>query len=501
MAKPDHRYERAGNKQHAIDNVTSHFIAKGGLSFDFDAGAVPYDYQVAIGSSRSDTLVGGAHRDHFWGLAGGDRIWSGAEADALFGDSGADVLVAGDGDDRMYGGMGNDQLYGGAQGDALMGGERDDFLDEGAGHGDLDGGAGDDTLVGGIGADAFAVGPHSDDDVIKDFTAGPGMFDHLALHELRWEDLAFEDTEAGVRISWEGGSVLLEGVRQADLAQDDFMFAESPDLPPASREPEGPGEARPTMSSEGPTFEDQGLPREMLDHFVDAKLRHSADFRFSFEGDQRYQVVVGIMERDVLTGEVGWEQLFGGDGGDTLEGMGGDDILQGDAGDDTLDGGDGSDKLDGGAGVDTLSGGAAPDALMGGDGNDVLDAGVDHDMLHGGMGDDTLVGGTGADAFIVDPDSGHDVVLDFEATGEAQGAFDHIALVDILPGQVSVTDTPDGALVSWDTDGDAMANGSVLLQGVAKADLRQNDFMFNTEPGFVGGISTVGSWYIFPDTV
>ncbi len=499
MTRREH--EGRGSKQHAIDNVTGHFLARGGLSFDFDAGRAPHDYQVAIGSTRADTLVGDEHRDWFWGRAGNDRLWTGAGDDALFGDSGADVLVAGDGADRMYGGKGADQLYGGAIGDALMGGDGADFLDEGAGHGDLNGGAGNDTSVGGLGADAFAVRPGSGDDVIKDFTAGPGMFDHLALQGLRWEDLSFEDSAAGVVVRWDGGSVLLEGVRQADLAQDDFMFAESPDLPPGTREPAGPTAERATMSTEGPQFEDRGLPREMLDRFVDAKLRHSTDFRFSFEGDERYQIVVGGMEGDVLAGGETWDQLFGRDGNDRLLGAGGDDILQGDAGDDQLSGGDGSDQLDGGMGADRLQGGAMADGLMGGDGDDVLDAGADHDMLEGGRGADTLTGGSGADAFIVDPESGDDVVLDFEATGETQGAFDHIALVDILPGQVTVVDTARGALVSWDTDGGATANGSILLQGVAKADLRQSDFMFNTQPGFVEGISTVGSWYIFPDTV
>lgn len=498
MTKRDHGGR--GNKQNAVDNVIDHFLARGGASFDFDAGRAPYDYQVAIGSKKADTLVGGEHRDYFWGLGGADSLWTGAEDDALFGDSGADVLVAGDGVDRMYGGADGDRLYGGAMGDALMGGDGDDFLDEGAGHGDLDGGAGNDTLVGGLGADAFAVRPGSGDDVIKDFTAGPGMFDHLALHDLRWEDLSFEDTTAGVTVRWEGGSVLLEGVRQADLAQDDFMFAESPDLPPGSREPAGPTAERATMSTDGPTFEDRGLPREMLDHFVDAKLRHSVDFRFSFEGDERYQIVVGALDDDVLAGGATWDHMFGRDGNDRLLGEGGDDILQGDAGDDELLGGDGSDMLDGGMGADRLDGGAMPDALMGGDGDDILDAGADHDMLEGGMGNDTLTGGAGADAFIVSPNSGDDVVVDFEATGEAQGAFDHIALVDILPGQVSVADTESGALVSWDTDDDGISNGSILLQGVAKSELRQSDFMFNTEPGFVEGISTVGSWYIFPET-
>ena len=54
-----------------------------------------------------------------------------------------------------------------------------------------------------------------------------------------------------------------------------------------------------------------------------------------------------------------------------------------------------------------------------------------------------------------------------------------------------------GALISWDTDGDGSADGSVLLQGVYKVDLRQSDFMFNEEPAFIAGISTVGSGYIF----
>jgi hypothetical protein len=98
---------------------------------------------------------------------------------------------------------------------------------------------------------------------------------------------------------------------------------------------------------------------------------------------------------------------------------------------------------------------------------------------------------------MVMPDSGHDIVLDFEARGAAQGAFDHIAFIDILPEQVSVRDVDAGALISWDTDGDGSADGSVLLQGVYKVDLRQSDFMFNEEPAFIAGISTVGSGYIF----
>lgn len=92
------------------------------------------------------------------------------------------------------------------------------------------------------------------------------------------------------------------------------------------------------------------------------------------------------------------------------------------------------------------------------------------------------------------------------ASGDAQGAFDHLALGEIRPDQLTVTDdvtrewngtTYSGVLVSWNTDGDAEAEGSALLAGLDKADLRQSDFMFIEEPGFVAGINNFGSWYIF----
>jgi serralysin len=155
------------------------------------------------------------------------------------------------------------------------------------------------------------------------------------------------------------------------------------------------------------------------------------------------------------------------------------------------------DRLDGGMGDDRLFGGDQADTLMGADGNDHLQEDAGHGMLEGGKGDDVFSGGEGADAFIVAPDSGNDVVLDFQARGDAQGAFDHVALRDISPDDVTVTDTDRGALVSWDVEG---VEGSIRLEGVAKADLRQSDFMFVEAPGFVDGIDDDGSWYIFPSS-
>ena len=162
---------------------------------------------------------------------------------------------------------------------------------------------------------------------------------------------------------------------------------------------------------------------------------------------------------------------------------------------DVAAGGDGADRLTGGMDGDRLYGGRDADALMGGMGNDYLDEGAGHGDLEGGMGDDTLVGGLGPDAFAVDPTSGNDVIRDFTA---GPGMFDHLALRDIRPDQVSVVDRAEGAFVSWNTDRDADPEGGVLLLGVFRADLRQSDFMFIDEPGFVPGISTAGSDWIFP---
>lgn len=462
------------------------------LSAGFDAGREDYSYQPGIGGKGADVLVGGAARDYLWGLAGDDKIAARGENDIAYGDSGDDIITGGAGADRLEGGKGNDRVFGGDDADMVAGGPGNDYLDEGKGHGDVEGGPGNDILIGGTGPDAFGFDRMSGNDVIRDFTAGPGMFDHLALRDLRWEDLRIADTSAGAKVSWDGGSVVLQGVRKAQLAQDDFMFANAPDLPPGARDVNGPAPERGTSSSDGP-----GVNGEPLAAGNAGKALEPGEIGFTFQGDETYRAAVGTSGADVLNGGAAWDHLFGRDGDDRLSGMGGNDVLQGDAGNDRLFGGDGMDRLDGGMGNDRLFGGDMADDVMGMDGADYIDGGPGHDMIEGGAGNDTLRGGTGADAFIVDPMSGNDVVLDMEVRGQAQGAFDHLALRDILPEQVSVRNTSRGALVSWNTDSDPGAEGSVLLQDVFKADLRQSDFMFVNAPGFVAGIEDQGSWMVF----
>ena len=447
------------------------------------------EHQLAVGGPGANSFGGTDAADHYWGLGDADKLGGGPEGDVLTGGEGADLLSGGPGMDHLHGGGGNDTLYGAADADALMGGPGNDYLDEGPGHSSMDGEEGNDTLVGGMGPDAFIVRQGSGDDVIRDFTAGPGVGDHIALEEIRWEDLAINDTGAGVKISWEGGSVLLEGVQKSELSQDDFMFYNEPDLPPGARAPDGPVEEAPSPSVSGPEIIGS-LPAA-----DETLVPGSGDRAQTFAFDM-YAAVIGTGKGEVLSGSDDWDQIFGRAGADVLLGKGGDDVLDGAEGRDLLLGGEGPDQIEGGEGKDTLIGGAANDELMGGDGRDWLAEGEGHGMLDGGKGDDVYLGGGGSDAFMVSMDSGNDVVLDFRATGPAQGLFDHIAFMDIDAKDVKVEDTDLGAKVAWDMDQDGSDDGSILLVGVAKDELRQSDFMFPT-PQFVDGISDVGSWYIF----
>ncbi|MFC1458309.1 MULTISPECIES: calcium-binding protein [Microvirga] len=453
------------------------------------------DVNLYIGKGHRDLYSGTDLQDLVFGRGGPDTLRGGGMDDDLLGGKGNDVLRGGAGMDHLDGGRGDDRVIGGLEADALRGGDGDDYLNEGVGHGDLEGGRGDDTLVGGPGGDAFVISPDSGHDVIKDFDAGPGILDHLAIRDIEPEDLRFEDTERGVLISWNDGegSVLLEGVKKTELAQDDFMFADDRKvIQPTSADAERVTAVE-FIKNEGEALTPPALG---ADERPDAWFRFD-DFNIEF-GGAGSDTLLGTSKRDYFVG-------LGGD--DQLSGKGGDDDLRGGAGNDTLVGGDGMDHLKGEDGNDHLFGGAMADSLMGEAGDDALAAGAGHDMLDGGMGDDTLDGGDGADAFIVAPDSGNDVVVGgFDA---GPGAFDHIALRDITPDQVTVQDTSRGGqagvLVSWNTDADAAAEGSIFLVGLSKNQMAQDDFMFDAadarEGGFISddAITYDGSQLIFQD--
>ncbi|GGB37909.1 calcium-binding protein [Sphingomonas floccifaciens] len=425
------------------------------------------DYKLSIGDNGSDVQFGqGSKMNIAFGRGGSDVLTGGAMDDALWGGRGNDVLLGGNGMNHLDGGAGMDVLLGGAMDDTLRGGDDRDILNEGDGHGDVEGGKGDDILFGGRGADAFVVDRDSGNDIIYDFTPGPGMFDHLALRDIAPEELRFEETALGTRVSWNDGksSVLLVGVEKSELAQNDFMFTDDryvlqPASPSADRlqaisyaKSEGGDVSAPAVSGE--------TNPSVAYSFDDFDVRY---------GSARGDVFQATDDRDVFFGLGGNDKLYGGAG---------DDHLEGGAGADVLDGGDGSDMLKGGDGADQLYGGAMADGLMGEAGDDIIYGGAGHDMIDGGTGNDRLNGGDGADAFVVRPDSGNDVI--FSGFDAGPGAFDHIAFEDILPNQVKVQDQSNGVLVSWATDA---GRGSILIEGIHVADMSQDDFMFSSVEG------------------
>lgn len=85
-----------------------------------------------------------------------------------------------------------------------------------------------------------------------------------------------------------------------------------------------------------------------------------------------------------------------------------------------------NDRISALAGDDWVRGLDGDDVLLGGGGTDRLEGGNGNDILMGGKGVDRLIGGTGNDVFVLQKNSGLDIVLDF------QDGRDRIGLADGL---------------------------------------------------------------------
>jgi RTX calcium-binding nonapeptide repeat (4 copies) len=109
--------------------------------------------------------------------------------------------------------------------------------------------------------------------------------------------------------------------------------------------------------------------------------------------------------------------MFGGVGGiagTVLKGLASNDFMRGGDGVDKLLGQVGDDLLNGGGGGDLLKGLVGNDVLAGLFGDDALDGGKGNDTIIGGKGIDELIGGRGSDRFVVELNSGNDLIKDFK---------------------------------------------------------------------------------------
>ena len=163
--------------------------------------------------------------------------------------------------------------------------------------------------------------------------------------------------------------------------------------------------------------------------------------------------------------------LFNGAGGRAVSVSGGNDndIIRGSFFDDTLAGDAGADRIIGRTGDDRLTGGSGADRLLGGGDDDLLNGGANNDLLSGGTGADqfqfssALNIGTGAlSDRITDFKSGEDII-DLSLIGGL--SFIGTAAFGSIAGQLRY-DAASRQL-QGDTDGNGVANFTLVLDGVA----------------------------------
>ena len=347
--------------------------------------------------------------------------------------SGDDELLLGVGDDNAEGGAGDDRINGGDGNDRLLGDDGNDVIRGENGDDTLTGGAGDDVLIGGLGVD---------------------------------------------RLSGQDGNDSLTGNSGADiifggLGNDSIFSGGDDDLVNGNA-----GDDSIAASQGNDTVFGGGGADDINGGSGNDSLYGQAgdDTIFGSIGDD---YLSGGSGNDYLNGGSGADRLYANNGDDTLFGTDGDDILNGGAGADTLfggndndvvSGGDQGDDVRGGAGDDRLFGNAGEDRLFGDDGNDRLDGGDQGDNLFGGAGNDVLTGGGGQDRFSFTDGWGDDRITDF-----ANNGVEKINLVAVSGAtslaQLAISDTAGGALIEYD-------GNSILLTGLAAADLDDSDFIF-----------------------
>ncbi|KFB08426.1 cadherin-like domain-containing protein [Nitratireductor basaltis] len=160
---------------------------------------------------------------------------------------------------------------------------------------------------------------------------------------------------------------------------------------------------------------------------------------------------------DIVHAGAGNDVVYGGAGHDTLFGEDGDDVLYGEEGNDEIDGGAGTDVIYGGSGNDVISGGSGNDRAFGGEGEDVIFGGQGDDDLSGGAGADVVYGGTGEDN--ISGGQGDDVLFGEEGDDDLSGGAGR----DIIYGGAG-KDQLDGGegndVLFGDEDDDEISGGA-----------------------------------------
>ncbi|MEM7301740.1 MAG: hypothetical protein AAF468_11710 [Pseudomonadota bacterium] len=378
--------------------------------------------------------------------------------------------------------------------DLLIGGDGDDVLNGGAGNDVLEGGKGADKLDGGTGDRDTATFEKSEGGVYVNLETGEGKSfeaegDEYAdleyVHGSHYDDTIIGDDSVN-RLSGHNGDDVLNGGGGNDILLGG-AGADQIDGGAGNRDA-----AEYMWSTEG----------------VNVNLETGTGSGGHAEGDQlaNIEYVYGSLFDDTLTGDDGVNRLVGKDGNDILNGGGGNDVLVGGLGADAMDGGAGSrDAADykqatEGVGVNLSTGGFAGEAngdtyknlefvygsahndditgddgvnrLVGNAGDDILNGAGGNDYLIGMQGNDTMTGGAGNDVYLFKAAFGSDVITDFEA-GDGRTDRIWIDFVEMSSmSEINMSDTDEGALLDFGTF------GTLLLEDVTVAELREDDFIF-----------------------
>jgi Ca2+-binding RTX toxin-like protein len=207
----------ANDRDNRIDGRDGDDVIKGGNRSDTLIGGNGND-DIAAGRGRDDVTVGNG-ADKLNGVGGNDTVRGGAGNDKLKG-GGGDKLFGDDGKDRLEGGSGRDTLNGGNQNDLLLGG--------GGRNGRLigGGGKGNDVMTGGGGIDTFVFSPG--DDTIRDFASADRIDLRGVASITGFKDLKNNHTENVngdlVIDDLAGNTLILNGISEASLQKDDFIF-------------------------------------------------------------------------------------------------------------------------------------------------------------------------------------------------------------------------------------------------------------------------------------
>jgi Ca2+-binding RTX toxin-like protein len=459
------------------DNI---FSGRGADNID---GGDDFDQVAYLGSAAGVTVNLGTGLAS-GGDAEGDSLVNIEAITASFHD---DNLTGNSGGNIIFGNAGNDIINGGGGADNLLGLEDNDTINGGTGSDNLDGGDGIDTVsYEGSAAGVFVrlfnnsvFGGDANGDTIANFENVIGSSNN--------DDLI--GSNGANTLDGGAGNDTING-----FVGDDLIIGG------AGGDNLDGGDGIDTLSYAGSA--------SSLGVFV--RLFNNSVFGGDANGDTiaNFENATGSSNNDDLIGSLGANTLDGGAGNDKLNGYIGDDILIGGAGNDLVIGGAGGDNLDGGADIDTVSyagstlgvfvrlfnnsvfggdangdtivnfenatGSSNNDDLIGSNQANTLDGGAGADKLNGFVGDDILIGGAGDDLFVFTGTSGSDTITDFTA---GAGSEDKIDLQDSV-----FTDLND-VLVNTVDDGlgntvISKSGVSISLNGVTKAQLHEDDFVF-----------------------